>query len=58
MNDIILEADGQRFTMAEMIHANTGPDVDIMSKADILNLLALTVGESTVCGMLTVKRIR
>ena len=58
MDKIILEADGQRFTLAEMIHANTGPDVDIMSKADILNLFALNVGEATVCGMLTVKRIR
>lgn len=57
MDNIILEADGQRFTLAELIHTNTAPDVDIMSKADILNLFALTVGESTVCGMLTVKRI-
>jgi hypothetical protein len=57
MNEIILFTEGHQVTLQQYIHTNTAPDVDAMSKADILNLFALQVGESTMSGMLTVKRI-
>lgn len=58
MNEIILFTEGHECTLQEFIHINTAPDVDPMSQADILNLFSLKVGESTMSGMLTVKRVK
>lgn len=58
ITEIILEMDGDKFTLKEFLHTNTDPDVESPPAQDIIAVIKLAPGEFVNIGINRVSRVK